>query len=55
MTSPMALRAEKFSSGGLSLAMVGSRLNEQGHTTRTGSAWSAMQVKGILDHVKASD
>ena len=34
---------------GLSFGAIADRLNEKGHTTRTGSTWSAMQVKRVLD------
>jgi DNA invertase Pin-like site-specific DNA recombinase len=34
---------------GLSLRAVADRLNEQGHTTRTGKPWSAVQVMRVLN------
>ena len=34
---------------GLSFGAIAERLNEEGYTTRTGSTWSAMQVKRVLD------
>jgi DNA invertase Pin-like site-specific DNA recombinase len=34
---------------GLSFGAIAERLNEKGYTTRTGSTWSAMQVKRVLD------
>lgn len=34
---------------GLSLRGIAERLNSEGHTTRTGSAWQAVQVKRTLD------
>lgn len=37
---------------GLSLADIATKLNEQGHTTRRGRLWNAMQVKRVLDRVK---
>jgi hypothetical protein len=46
LVTPMirAMRAE-----GLSLGAIAAQLNEQGHTTRTKSAWNAVQVKRVLD------
>jgi DNA invertase Pin-like site-specific DNA recombinase len=38
---------------GESFAKVAAVLNRQGHTTRTGSEWSGMQVKRVLDRVQA--
>jgi DNA invertase Pin-like site-specific DNA recombinase len=37
---------------GLSLAAVADRLNERGLVTRSGSNWSAMQVKRALDRIE---
>jgi DNA invertase Pin-like site-specific DNA recombinase len=34
---------------GLSLQAVADKLNAEGHTTRTGAAWSPVQVKRVLD------
>jgi DNA invertase Pin-like site-specific DNA recombinase len=36
---------------GLSLAQIADSLNSKGHTTRTGTAWSKVQVKRVLDRV----
>jgi hypothetical protein len=46
LVTPMirAMRTE-----GLSLGAIAARLNEQGQTTRTKSAWNAVQVKRVLD------
>jgi DNA invertase Pin-like site-specific DNA recombinase len=38
---------------GLSFGAIADRLNEKGYTTRTGSTWSAMQVKRVLDRSAA--
>lgn len=38
---------------GLSLRAIADKLNSDGHTTRTGSQWSQVQVKRVLD--RASD
>ena len=38
---------------GLSFGAIAERLNEKGYTTRTGSTWSAMQVKRVLDRSAA--
>jgi DNA invertase Pin-like site-specific DNA recombinase len=35
---------------GLSLHAVADELNEQGHTTRRGKAWNAVQVARVLRH-----
>ncbi len=35
-------------SEGLSLGAIADRLNNQGHTTRNGTAWTAMQVSRVL-------
>ncbi len=40
---------EKLRTEGLSMQAIAGRLNEGGHVTRTGTAWSAMQVKRVLD------
>jgi DNA invertase Pin-like site-specific DNA recombinase len=37
---------------GLSLGKIAAKLNEAGHTTRRGKAWSAMQVKLVLERGK---
>jgi DNA invertase Pin-like site-specific DNA recombinase len=37
---------------GLSLAQIADRLNGDGHTTRTGTVWSKVQVKRVLDRAK---
>jgi len=34
---------------GLSLRAIAERLNAEGHTTRTGKAWTQVQVKRVLD------
>jgi DNA invertase Pin-like site-specific DNA recombinase len=36
-------------SEGLSLREIASKLNSEGHTTRRGKPWNAMQVKRVLD------
>ena len=46
--------AEKLKREGLSLAAIAARLNELGHATRKGSAWSAMTVKRLLDRLTTS-
>ncbi len=38
---------------GLSYGAIADRLNDKGYTTRTGSPWSAMQVKRVLDRSAA--
>jgi DNA invertase Pin-like site-specific DNA recombinase len=50
LISPLvkSLRSE-----GLSFGAIAERLNEKGYTTRTGSTWSAMQVKRVLDRSAA--
>ena len=37
---------------GLSFGAIAERLNEKGYATRTGSTWSAMQVKRVLDRTR---
>ncbi len=39
---------------GLSLRKIVERLNEDGHTTRRGKPWNAMQVKNVLERFAAS-
>jgi hypothetical protein len=41
------------STEGLSFGAIAERLNKKGYTTRTGSNWSAMQVKRVLDRSAA--
>lgn len=41
-----AMKAE-----GLTLRAIADRLNSEGHTTRTGSQWSQVQVKRVLDRI----
>jgi DNA invertase Pin-like site-specific DNA recombinase len=36
-------------SAGLSLSQIADQLNDAGHTTRTGVAWTKVQVKRVLD------
>jgi len=45
---PAAL-ARILREGGASLREIAKRLNEAGHTTRTGKAWGPVQVKRMLD------
>jgi hypothetical protein len=42
---------------GLSFRAIAAELNEQGHHTRRGAAWNAVQVKRIVDHasIKPAD
>jgi DNA invertase Pin-like site-specific DNA recombinase len=40
---------EKLRTEGLSMKAIADRLNDGGHVTRTGSPWSAMQIKRVLD------
>ncbi|HZZ78640.1 MAG TPA: recombinase family protein [Gemmataceae bacterium] len=39
---------------GKSLASIADELNQQGHCTRHGKAWSAMQVKRVIDRAEAA-
>lgn len=39
----------RWRAAGLSLRQIADRLNEQGHETRTGAAWTQVQVKRTLD------
>jgi len=39
----------ELKTAGLSLSQIADNLNEAGHTTRTGSRWSKVQVKRALD------
>lgn len=41
----------KLREGGASLGSIAEHLNNEGHTTRTGAAWSKSQVKRLLDRV----
>jgi DNA invertase Pin-like site-specific DNA recombinase len=43
----------KMRAVGASLGAVADKLNEDGHTTRTGAAWSKVQVKRLLDRMRA--
>ena len=43
----------QFRAEGLSLRQVAEKLTEAGHTTRTGAAWSHVQVKRVLGRSKA--
>jgi DNA invertase Pin-like site-specific DNA recombinase len=40
---------EKLRATGLSMKAIAEKLNEGGYKTRTGSTWTAMQVKRVLD------
>jgi DNA invertase Pin-like site-specific DNA recombinase len=42
---------QRHRAAGLSFAKIAAKLNEAGHTTRRGKAWSAMQVKLVLERV----
>lgn len=46
LTTPLI---ERLRATGLSMNAIADKLNEGGHKTRTGSIWTAMQVKRILD------
>jgi DNA invertase Pin-like site-specific DNA recombinase len=39
--------------GGASLGAIAERMNDEGHTTRTGADWTKVQVKRLLDRVGA--
>lgn len=39
---------QQLRAAGLTLREIAARLNEEGHTTRRGSAWSAVQVQRLL-------
>ena len=43
---------EKLRATGLSMKAIAEKLNEGGYTIRTGSTWTAMQIKRILDRTK---
>jgi DNA invertase Pin-like site-specific DNA recombinase len=38
---------------GASLGAIAERMNDEGHTTRTGASWTKVQVKRLLDRVGA--
>jgi DNA invertase Pin-like site-specific DNA recombinase len=42
----------EWRSEGLSLREIASKLNSEGHTTRRGKPWNAMQVKRVLERTK---
>jgi DNA invertase Pin-like site-specific DNA recombinase len=42
----------EWRSDGLSLREIASKLNNEGHTTRRGQFWNAMQVKRVLERIK---
>jgi hypothetical protein len=42
-----------FKAEGLSLREIAARLNEQGHTTRRGRPWNAVQVSRVLERAEA--
>jgi DNA invertase Pin-like site-specific DNA recombinase len=49
---PLTPMMQRMRSDGLTYDAIASKLNEAGHATRSGSSWSAMQVKRVLDRVK---
>jgi DNA invertase Pin-like site-specific DNA recombinase len=45
-------KMETWRSEGLSLGKIAGKLNDEGHTTRTGTKWSPVQVMRALDRAK---
>lgn len=45
---------EKLRTEGLSLRAIAKRLNEQGHTTRRGKPWNAVQVARVLERTETT-
>ncbi len=47
-------RVKQLKADKLSLQKIANRLNEEGHSTRTGTQWSKMLVKAVLDRIGKS-